>query len=299
MIDAQERITLTDNLTVKFDGDNAISIHQLIGCITGINTAYQACLNSEYISPSMDLQVVAVNQGSVEIVLQSVIALAPDLVTHIPQVVTTFKTLLEIIKLKQALGGKEPKSVETEGKVSKVTNHEGSITYHDCHVTNIYLNNPTVDAGLSNAFSSLCVATPREAVQLTSGQESLRINRERYSDMAADIVSKINTDSVQANTIEVKLRIRKPDFIGNTMWSFVDENGNSIAASIEDKRFSKRVKAGAIELSANDLLTVRLRIEIVLDKYMNVISKKHYVEEVLGFTTPTKTQQTTIDLDRL
>lgn len=285
------RVVFTDVLTLKFEGENVIDVQELIGYISGINSAYQACLDSEYYSPSMRLQVVALQKGSFEVVLQSIVALVPDLITNLPDTITSFKTLLEIIKLKRELKGKEPQKIETDGNLARITNHNGEVTYHNCTVTNIYMNNPLVDEGLTAAFNALQVARPREAVHLTSGANSLVVGHDDYSDMVAHIISKKNDDSTQVSSFVTKLKIRKLDFIGDTMWTFVNETGNTIKATIEDKRFSQNVKAGIIKISANDILTARLRIEATIDKFMNIDKKRYYVEAVLCYDSPIHGEQ--------
>lgn len=289
--DNEGKVVFTDALTLKFEGENVIDVSELLGYISGLNYAYQACLDSEYHSPSMKLQVVAIQQGSFELVLQSVVTLLPDLITYIPDAIGSFKTLLEIAKLKRALKGKEPQKIENDGKSCKITNHDGETTYHNCTVTNIYFNNPAVDEGLTAAFNALQVTNPRNAVHLTSGENSVVIDKADYTDMSAHIISKKNDDSVQASRFDAKLRIRKLDFIGDTMWSFVDEYGKNLTATIEDEMFSKGVKTGVIKLSANDILNVRLRVEASLDKYMNVGKKRYFVEAVLSYDSPIKTEQ--------
>ena len=135
--DSEGRAVFTDSLTLRFEGENVIDVQELLGYVSGLNSAYQACLNSEYHSPSMKLQVVAIQKGSFELVLQGIVALAPDLLTHIPEVISSFKTLMDIIKLKRDLKGQKPQKVENEGRQSKITNHEGEVTYYDCNVANI------------------------------------------------------------------------------------------------------------------------------------------------------------------
>lgn len=292
--DSEGRAVFTDSLTLRFEGENVIDVQELLGYVSGLNSAYQACLNSEYHSPSMKLQVVAIQKGSFELVLQGIVALAPDLLTHIPEVISSFKTLMDIIKLKRDLKGQKPQKVENEGRQSKITNHEGEVTYYDCNVANIYINNPNVDDGLTRAFSALQVTSPRNAVHFTSGAESLVVGKDDYSNMSKPIVSKTDDNSMQVNAFETQLRIRKLDFIGDTMWSFVDNNNRNLTATIEDETFSRKVKAGEIKLSANDVLYVRLRVEASMDKYMNVKKRKYYIEAVLNYGSPIQAEQLSI-----
>ena len=48
MTDYQDRVSFTDDLTIKFDGENSIDFQQLFGYIAGIESAYKASLDAEY-----------------------------------------------------------------------------------------------------------------------------------------------------------------------------------------------------------------------------------------------------------
>ncbi len=190
MIDYQDRVSFTDDLTIKFDGENSIDFQQLFGYIAGIESAYKASLDAEYHNPEMKLKVVAINQGSFEIILQSAVMLAPDLLKALPTAITSFKELMEMIKLKRELKGNKPQSVEEEGKLAKVVNTEGNVSYYNCTVVNNFFNNPKIDAGFTEAFSALTRGSdPRQAVSLSSAQETLRIEKESYPHISAAIVS--------------------------------------------------------------------------------------------------------------
>ena len=299
MTEYQDRISFTDDLTIKFDGENSIDFQQLFGYISGIESAYKASLDAEYHNPEMKLKVVAINQGSFEIILQSAIGLAPDLIKAAPTAITSFKAIMEMIKLKRELKGKKPQSVEADGKTAKVVNTEGNVTYHNCTVINNYFNNPQIDAGLTKAFAALTRgAEPREAISMTSAEETLRIEKETYPSISAAIVSAPqDEDHKQISVIDTELRIGKLDFIGDTMWSFIDPNEKKLSASIEDEKFISSVRTGKIKLSANDVLKVRLRVEVELNGFLDVVKKKNFIEEVYRTIEVPKYEQISINLD--
>lgn len=290
MVDEQGRTVFTDDISIRFEGENAIDVRQLFGYITGLETAYRENLNAEYHLPDMNLKVVAIEKGSFEILLQSAVALAPDLVTKLPTIITSFKEIMEMIKLKKELKGKKPESIDKEN--GKIVNCDGEVSYHNCTVINNYFNNPTIDAGLTSAFSALGRGTERRnAVNLTTAQETLRVEEEHYHELATPIVSNGIEDNKQIRVTDALLKICKLDFRGDTMWSFIDENEHKLSATIEDEYFIKRVRSGQIKLSANDVLKTRLRIEVTFNKFMDVDKKKYYIEKVYGTVNEDQSEQ--------
>ncbi len=298
MADNQDRVRFTDDLTIKFEGDNSIEFQQLFGYIAGIEAAYQACLDAAFHAPEMKLRVIAIEKGSFEIILQSAIGLAPTLLQHIPDVVSTFKDMMEMIKLKRELKGCKPQSIESDGQTTKIVNTEGNVSYYNCNVTNNYFNNPKIDAGLSQAFTSLeRNSEPREAVTLTSAEETLRIESEAYPDISSPIVSApIDAERKQVSTVDVDLRVARPDFVGDTMWRFINADGKGLSATIEDEGFLSDVRTGKVKLSANHVLKCRMRIELELDAFLEPTKKAHYIEEVYQATEEPKYEQIELEL---
>lgn len=289
-----EKSTFTDTLSIHFDGDNSISVKQLFEHLQGIEQAYKSYLDAEYEMPDMTLQVLAVNKGSFKIVLQSVVAIAPTLLNYLPPVIDSFQILLDLIKIKKELKGKPPQSVTQENEQVKITNHLGEIHYHNCDVYNVYVNNPKIDEGLCKAFSAM---TPSEkpALVMTAGNKSIEVQKNSYGEMAAPIVELISNGDEEKQLLEqrlsVDLRLRRPDFTGNTKWVFIDSDGSEINATIEDKDFLFSVQNEGTKLAANDLFHVEMRVENEVDKYLRPQKPKFYIEKVVRRQTLPKVEQ--------
>lgn len=297
-----ENCTFTDSLKIKFGGDNAISIQQLFGYITGIESAYKGYVDAKFQETDVELNVLAVKQGSFEIELQSVVALAPTLFTYVPQFITTFKDLLEIIKIKRELKGKQPKEILTEGNQAKIVTHDGDIHYHNCDVVNLYVNVPAIDQGLTNAFAAAIQGRDRrQSISLSSKQETVEIDKKSFNELAIPIVEEKNQEeelSIQKCISSAQLKIRKCDFVGDTMWGFIDEKGKFLSAVIEDEDFLARVRSGKIKFSVNDVLSVRLRAEAEFDKYFHLQRTKYFIEQVEEIYTQEKTIQESLPIDK-
>ena len=283
---SQETLQFTDNLAIRFEGENAIDINQLMGYLNGVNKAYRALVVKQYSKPDIRLEVVAIDKGSFMLVLQSIIALAPDLITKMPTAISSFKDIMEMMKIKHELKGKPAKSHEKENEKEKIVNHEGEVHYHNCTVANLYFNNPVIDEAISESFKALGIARPRAAVQLTSGDETTVIDMKDYSEMSKKVIYEPEEQQkTHQNIIDTELRLGKVDFRGDTMWSFIDKNDRNITATIEDESFLSRLHENKVKLSAQTFLRVRLRIVVEFDEMMEIKRRRNYIEEVYSEET--------------
>lgn len=298
MSEYADRITFSENFEIRFKGDNSIDIQQLFGYILGIEEAYKACLSAQYNAPATTLRAVAIKEGSFLIGLQSVVALAPDIITHLPAAIDSVKTLLEIIKIKCELKGQKPTKIEEDGRIAKITNCDGDVHYHDCTVTNLYFNDCKIDEGLIRAFAAASTGKPKEAVQITSGEDSIEIAESEYPAMITTIVEpKEKDDNKMVKVIQTELLVKKADLIGNSKWDFI--NGNKkIAATIEDEAFLERVHSGQVKFASGVKILVQLRIEADFDEYLSPRNHKYFVEKVLGdIIEPTVSEQLQMKFD--
>lgn len=68
---------------------------------------------------------------------------------------------------------------------------------------------------------------------------------------------------VNKSTSPVKLKVKKPDFLGNSMWSFVLDK--VLSAKIEDTLWLEKFQKGEVSIPPGSYLDVLLRTEIELD----------------------------------
>lgn len=299
-ITVQQTEFYQEELLIHFDGDNFIDVNTLISYMSGLNKAYQAIVSAEYHNPVAKIQIVAINKGSFELNLMGLIGLAPDLISKAPVIISSFKQLMEIMKLKCELKGEKPAKIEQQGEKCRIVNHEGKVSYHNCTVANYYLSNPLFDKAFVEAFSPLAYDSQRKSVHMTSGEHSITIGKPNLKDMAQPIIEKPQeSDNTQISHITTFLKIRKLDFVGDTKWGFIGEDGKTILAEIEDELFLKRIREGKAFVSANTILKVCLRIELKTNRMMDVTDKRFFVERVLSENKPAQGEQIAMDLETL
>ncbi len=279
-----EQVQMLGNMSLRFEGRDSIDLETLMSSLSGAAKAYKATLSATYADQGADirLNVKAFAPGSVEVMLESVVSAAPVIAPMLPNVISCTKTFLEIVKLKKELKGKKPQSVEQEGKTTKITNHDGETHYHDSTVYNIYLNNPTIDAGLTSMFTAL-KGSDRPSVSFGTSQEHVQIEEYDYEAMNTSVVDELAEAEYQKmeSVVEEQLLLKSPDFIGVSKWAFYYD-GKIIHATIDDEKFMDSVRKGEIKLFAGVRIPVRMKIEAYFDEKLEIAKKSYTVLEVTG-----------------
>ena len=93
------------------------------------------------------------------------------------------------------------------------------------------------------------------------------------------------------NTTTVILKVRKPDFLGETSWIF-KHGHEEIKAKITDENWLNRYLKGQEPIVPGDSLKVRLNSVATYDKNQNLTKTKHTVIEVLSVVHAENTPQT-------
>lgn len=275
---------LIENLSFKFNGDNNIEVNLLINTLKGISESYKCVTKINNPETEVELKIESFREGSFEVLLTAINTTAPILAPYVQSSLSNIKTFLDIIKLKKDLKGKKPLEVTQEEDKSKILNHHGEIHYHNCHVTNLYFNNPIIDKNITDIFSQLIENNKREEVSISNDIENVVINEKEYSNMATilvetpqDIVLKKFEDIVEA-----ELPLKKPDLIGESRWQFIYK-GKAIDVTIEDKSFLHKVQTGKIrKLYAHVRIPVKMKVEVFMDDKFDEVSKKFTIIEVTG-----------------
>lgn len=279
-----EQVQMLGNMSLKFDGKDSIDLDTLMSSLSGAAKAYKATLSATYVDQGVEigLNVKAFAPGSVEVLLESVVSAAPVIAPMLPNVISSTKTFLEIVKLKKELKGKTPRSVELEGQTTKITNHDGEIHYHDSTVFNVYLNNPQIDAGLTSMFTAL-KGSDRPAVSFGTAQERVQIDESDYEAMNTAVVDELAEAEYQKieSIVEEQLLLKSPDFIGDAKWDFYFDK-KVIHATIDDNTFMDSVRKGEIKLFAGVKIPVRMKIEVFLNEKLETVKKKYTILEVTG-----------------
>lgn len=273
-----------EQLIFTFNGENNVDIDLLVNALNGISESYKNMIFSKCPEAGVELKIEAFNKGSFEVIISSAVSMAPIIIPVTQTALSNVKLFLDIIKLKKDLKGKKPSKINTKGDKAEVINQNGETHYHNCEVTNIYMNNPLIDKGLTDLFSSLRDSKSRKAISIKSYDERVIIAEKEYENMSVNLVE--NSVDIESrhikNQVRTNLLLKKPDLLGESKWQFQYE-GKTISAAIEDKLFLKKVKSGEIKaLYAHVRIPVEMMIEVFMNEKLEIVNKKHTILKVVG-----------------
>lgn len=279
-------LEIRETATIAFEGDNEIGVHLLLNVLGRMVDTIEESVILQYNDSTINLKVKAFEKGSFEINLESLFVPALTILPYINDFIGPIKTFLEIIKIKKELKGQKPTLIENlENGQAKIVNAQGEISYHNCNVTNLYINSPGIDNRLSSVFEMLSMAN-RQALSMQGGESSVRIEKEEYPMMSTTIIPSKSEELIDENeSISIEeLYIKKPDLLGNSQWEF-QLNGKRIVAEIEDNDFREQILSGKISISAGTKMRAKLKTSITKDR--NQREKKEYtIVQVLGDLIP-------------
>lgn len=92
--------------------------------------------------------------------------------------------------------------------------------------------------------------------------------------MSPDAVEEILTERVLTGKYEVYLKVKKPDYLGQSMWEFKYE-GKLIQAKIHDSGWLERFQQKTVLLGPGDSIRALVEVKVSYDKYGEVIAS-HY-----------------------
>lgn len=129
---------------------------------------------------------------------------------------------------------------------------------------------------LSNSLANL--EKGDKAMYLSkSGNAEFNINFRLTPEVVEDLIAK--------NTLigedEMILRIKKPDFLGESMWEFKHRN-SPLSANIEDKEWLKKFQARQIEIKPKDAIKALVRITRKYDYEDELISERYALIKIIG-----------------
>lgn len=281
-----DTIQMVGKMSFKFDGATSIDAELLSKSLSHVVRAYKGCMAAQYGDDAeISIDVCAFQEGSFDVALQTVVALAPLVIPQVPQIIESTKNFIEIIKIKRELKGLPPKSVNSKNGKTRIVNTEGDTYYHDSKVYNIYVNNPTIDGSLSNVFDALADSS-RPAISFKADGDkplTVTIPKETYTEMKVPIVDELPAADLQRieNVVTEDLLLKSPDFLGDSKWGFY-YSGKAILASIEDNNFKQRVHSGKVKLSAGVKIPVKMKIEAFYNEKLEIQKYIYTVTEVLG-----------------
>jgi hypothetical protein len=273
------------SFSFEFGGPSEIDAETLMETIDSVVNSLQYIAKQTMPDGYFKLKVTAFRSNSFDIDLQAIVGCLPSLLLVANNAVGLIKTLLECIKIKRHLKGEKPTKVETTGETASITNSEGKVFKTDKDILPLYFNNCTLDVNFTNLFACVAKDEERESLNIAQdGKSVITVSKEEFRTMAKPVVDRnAEVYKEESNTIETILSVKKPDLLDNSQWGF-KYNQNIIYAHIADEKWLEKVHNGQIRLYAGVKIPVKLKIEVNMDKLMNIIpgSKRYIVLEVTG-----------------
>lgn len=130
-------------------------------------------------------------------------------------------------------------------------------------------------SSLSNATKSLL---PEDEIYYISSEGQVSINKE--FNISSEAIQALLTHKVIKSEAELVLRIKKPDYLGQSMWD-LHYNGKTIQVKILDWGWLHKFHSRQIDLRPGDSLKAKVEVELWLG-YDNSLVAEHYtVVEVI------------------
>ena len=172
-----------------------------------------------------------------------------------------------------------------EGEQVTITNSNGNTITMNKHVYNLVGNNKVIH-NVKHVVSPL----PNDRYDTLQFESDGEITDEISSDEGR-LIHGINPEtitvrrSVNISTLRAKVKVKKPDLLGESKWSVLFDR--AIVAKIEDIDWLGKFHRAEIPIAPGSYLDVTLRIEIELDTNNNPIDDpKYYISEVFSVIPP-------------
>jgi len=274
------------NFTLKYEGKNEIDVETLSSSINGVVKTIKNITSHEYPESDVKLKIINLETGSFEITLSTIIFYAKEVLLPIADMsLRVIGIYLIYLQIKQHLKGQPPKDVKYEKNKAKIINQDNGVIIFDAHITNNYFSDSTIDNSLAETYDVLSKDENRTGLKIIQdGQTKIDISKDEFDNMSTIVIEREKNNKNSMNIIDnVELKLKKPDLLGDSKWSFIFNN--IIEAEIEDKEFLDEVHSGKIrKLYAGVKIPAKLRIEQELNEKGLPIkdTDKYFVEKVNG-----------------
>lgn len=132
-------------------------------------------------------------------------------------------------------------------------------------------------ADLNDVSAAVAPLNPRESAVALLEDERVAIPRE-FS-ISTDAIDRILTDQTLDNDADLILKVKKPDYLGNSMWEFRHE-GHKIEANISDTGWLQRFRRREVNLGPGDAIRAVLHTTVHYDKSGEVVTSERRVTKV-------------------
>ena len=266
------------------EGENSIEILKstifLLNGIQDLNNAIVHTIDNEISAyPSL----VKIEEGSIRIWLKDKLEKVPDekIKAYVKNPKEAISDLLIVTKHKaiQLLddnSNNQPKQIEK--KLDEIIETE------------------LIDSGLSAYGYTLqskdalnALGEISQGVKLLSHKTSINFNNYPAIEISPNFEYEIiDNNKVHEHTIKKTLIIKKPDMVGKSKWTFVDNK--IIEAEITDIEWMTRLRNREFSISSGDILEVDLRVQTISNPHNNDKEIHYFVDKIYNKSAPSNTQ---------
>lgn len=140
--------------------------------------------------------------------------------------------------------------------------------------------------GIENALAPL--DREGDKAQLRSGEDSVDFNMGFH--MAPESIEELLTDKIISNTVDVIVRVKKPDYLGTSKWDVI-HGGHIVEAKVLDEHWLEQFHRRAIDIRPGDALEMKMRIDVGYGSDGIQVSAYYTILEVKNVVRPDTRQQ--------
>lgn len=116
-----------------------------------------------------------------------------------------------------------------------------------------------------------------QSIAYVSSEGSLEINRSFA--VTDEQIEEIRTKTFKTERTRMALTVKKPDYLGKSMWDVI-AHGHTVKAKIIDERWLETFHQRQVALLPGDALSADVRIDAHFDEEGRIFETKHTVEKV-------------------
>lgn len=135
---------------------------------------------------------------------------------------------------------------------------------------------------------------PTDRLEYASARKLVPVN-ERFT-IGAGRIEELITERTEEGVVNIVLVVKKPDYLGTSMWQFKFDS-KLVEAKISDADWLSRFHAREIELQPGDGIHAEVGAIIRKDQEGRIVSEKYTVQRVLGVVRASELAQSVLPLE--
>lgn len=139
------------------------------------------------------------------------------------------------------------------------------------------LSHHEVLTAISQIAVSREVLSDSDSVEYLCGEDSIDVKKMNVISM--DEYDAQSLDTIYEGEHEETLKIRKPDFIGNTSWGFM-RKGKNVAIKVVDGEWLHKFRDGDVTLRPGDMMRVRIKEGVRKNRRSGAIESTEIIKTV-------------------